>query len=518
MSRESYDAVPYPARAFFETHPQNLQTVATVYGLTPPPIETARVLELGCAGGGNIIPMAYALPGATFVGIDYSPRQIEDAKRVADAVGVNNLALHATSITDITPDFGRFDYIIAHGVFSWVPHDVQEAIFRVGRENLSEHGVTYVSFNVFPGGYTQLWLREMLMFHAPPGSAASGSERVRHAHEFFDVAMQSLRAHGHPSADVLSRGMIPRDQPEAQILHELFEDSNEPMYFQDFARRAGEHGLQYLADAGTNEAPFEQSIPVVKALLDSIDPQDVIRREQYLDFLRGNQFRRALLVHSDRVVDRKRLRERVEQLFVLTMLQTDAPPDAIASEQQPVEFVKHRGPGLTVKGRLNKVVLAAICDAHPRAVRVGELIDRAAEALKIPAADLPAQRARAVDVMLGAWLTGVLVFYVTPPPRARLDAGERPEASTYARYQCANRQRQLINLRHEVINMPDAMLPLLQLLDGTRTRAQLADAVIASNFLGPPSQFPNRSAMSDAARRTVEEILQNGAKYGLLVG
>ena len=145
MSRESYEAAPYPPAPFVESHPSNLQTIATVLGLDPPAIETARVLELGCATGGNIVPMAAALPGATFVGIDYSPRQIEEARGFANAVGASNLRLELRSILDIDRDFGTFDYIIAHGVFSWVPPDVQDKILRICRET---HGLDIPIFTL----------------------------------------------------------------------------------------------------------------------------------------------------------------------------------------------------------------------------------------------------------------------------------------------------------------------------------------------------------------------------------
>ena len=124
----SYDAVPYPDYSYFESHPDRVATMATLFGMKPPPVDRCRVLELGCAGGGNLIPMAYGLPQSEFVGIDTSARQIAAGQEKASALGLKNVTLQPLDILDVNTDHGQFDYIIAHGVFSWVPRVVQDKI------------------------------------------------------------------------------------------------------------------------------------------------------------------------------------------------------------------------------------------------------------------------------------------------------------------------------------------------------------------------------------------------------
>ena len=125
--------------------------MASLYGLASPGLENARVLEMGCAAGGNLLPFALNHPNAQVVGIDLSPQQIEAGQRVAEAAGARNLDLRAMSLTDITAEFGEFDYIICHGVFSWVPPDVRDAILRICRTNLAPEGIAYISYNIYPG-------------------------------------------------------------------------------------------------------------------------------------------------------------------------------------------------------------------------------------------------------------------------------------------------------------------------------------------------------------------------------
>jgi len=66
----SYDEVPYESQSFPQSHPNRLATLGRLFGLSPAPVAQCRVLELGCASGGNLIPMAYHLPESEFVGLD----------------------------------------------------------------------------------------------------------------------------------------------------------------------------------------------------------------------------------------------------------------------------------------------------------------------------------------------------------------------------------------------------------------------------------------------------------------
>ncbi|HXV73592.1 MAG TPA: class I SAM-dependent methyltransferase, partial [Sphingomonadales bacterium] len=161
----SYDLVPYHSLPFAGTHPNHLAAIATIFGMKPPAIETCRILEMACASGGNIIPMAAYLPGCEAVGIDLSARQIEEGEKTIKALGLKNIELRCHGIQDISAKLGKFDYIIAHGVYSWVTDDVRKKIVAVCKENLTENGVAYVSYNTYPGWHMPQALREMMLYH-----------------------------------------------------------------------------------------------------------------------------------------------------------------------------------------------------------------------------------------------------------------------------------------------------------------------------------------------------------------
>src|SRR5436190_23362618 len=89
----SYDEVPYKSYPYPQSHPDRLATVATLFGMEPPPLDNCRVLELGCCSGGNLIPMAERFPGRRFVGVDYSQRQVAEGQATLKELGLENIEL-----------------------------------------------------------------------------------------------------------------------------------------------------------------------------------------------------------------------------------------------------------------------------------------------------------------------------------------------------------------------------------------------------------------------------------------
>ncbi|HEV3386835.1 MAG TPA: class I SAM-dependent methyltransferase, partial [Gemmata sp.] len=162
----SYDEVPYECHPYPQTHPSRLATIATLFGLSPPPVDNCRVLELGCAGGGNLIPMAEALPESSFVGVDLSLRQIGDGETIVRNLGLMNISLRHASIADVDESYGMFDYVICHGVFSWVPQSTQRKILDISAKCLTPNGVAYVSYNTYPGWHMRGMIRDMMRYHA----------------------------------------------------------------------------------------------------------------------------------------------------------------------------------------------------------------------------------------------------------------------------------------------------------------------------------------------------------------
>ena len=248
----SYDEVPYESHPYAQTHPSRLAVVARLFGLTPPPIETARVLELGAAAGGNLVPIAEAFPDSWCVGIDLSARQVADGEQWVRKLGLRNVSLRHASITDVDDTYGTFDYVICHGVFSWVPTAVREAILDVCARRLAPNGVAYVSYNTYPGWHMRGMIRDMMRYHALRFSDTT--QRVGQARALLDFLAQSCRQDGPYPTLLKSELESVRRQADHYLFHEHLEEVNDPLYFHQFVAMAKAHGLRYLGEARVGDA------------------------------------------------------------------------------------------------------------------------------------------------------------------------------------------------------------------------------------------------------------------------
>src|SRR6185436_796680 len=190
-----YDELPYLGGPFVQTHPDHLATIATLFGIAPPAVERSRVLELGCGDGGNLIPIAFALPESSCTGIDLAGSAIDRGQRLIQAVRLGNIRLQQLDVMDVNAHFGEFDYIIAHGLYSWVPPHIREQILNICESHLAPNGIAFISYNTYPGGHLRDSLREMMRFHTR--NTVSPRDRVTQARELLQFLVD---AHPEPDA------------------------------------------------------------------------------------------------------------------------------------------------------------------------------------------------------------------------------------------------------------------------------------------------------------------------------
>lgn len=488
---ESYEEVPYPGYPYPETHPDRLATIATLFGLTPAPPERCRVLELGCGDGGNLIPMAWALPGSRFVGVELSERAVATARAEISALGLANIEIHRLDLCAIGPEFGPFDYLIAHGLYSWVPAPVGEKIFALARAHLTPQGVAYISYDTLPGGRLRQAAREMMLYHAR--RAEDPAAKVRLARELL-AALRDALAPGDPYRVFLA-AEIERLSARADpfLYHDELAEVYQPVYFHEFAAQADRHGLAYLGEANFHDM---RKPPLPAAAAEALQGafQDALSGEQYLDFLRCRCFRRTLLCRREAPLDRRLAPERLEKLYVASAFAPAGPADLRWGA--PVEF---RGPHerkALSDHPLAKAALSALAERWPEALAFRELLGRVGAALAPAQAD-----ARSLaEMLLEAYAADVVELHVWAAPVAAL-AGERPQAAAPARRQALSRG-EVTTLRHTTVRLEgEGERRLLALLDGTRDRAALL------RDLALPEISPER----------LEENLARLARLGLLV-
>ena len=313
-TQSSYDEVPYESVAFPQTHPDRLATVATLLGMRPAAAEQCRVLELGCGMGDNLIPMAVSLPESTFLGIDLSERQIAAGRDVVGSLELPNVELRQGDLRDLPRDLGAFDYIICHGVYSWVAADVRDRILEICAGHLADNGVAYVSYNTYPGWHMRAMIRDMMHYHA--AQFRDPKVRVQQARNLLSFLAKSVVGSSNPYSLLLQAELNKvRESRDSYLFHEHLEDVNDPVYFHEFVEHAARHKLKYLGEADLRLMMPGNFPPDVANVLQML-AADLVHLEQYMDFLRNRTFRQTLLCRESVAVNYQLRADRLRPYYV----------------------------------------------------------------------------------------------------------------------------------------------------------------------------------------------------------
>lgn len=511
----TYDEVPYASQAFAQTHPDRLATIARIFGLAPPPIEHGRVLELGCASGGNLVPMAYGLPGSSFVGVDYSARQVADGRRRIAALGLANVRIEQASILDVDETWGRFDYIVCHGVFSWVEPAVQERILQIAARQLSEHGIAYVSYNTYPGWHMRESVRHMMRYHAMPFDSAP--ERIEQARALLRFLAGAVPREGHAYGQMLGTELELLSRcSDSYLFHEHLEPTNTPLYFHQFAERAQAVGLQYLGEADFAAMLTARFPPAVAETLEAISA-DIVHLEQYMDFVRNRQFRQTLLCREGLKVRRALSPAVMDGLFLACPARRDEPGPLDLRAGVPVTFRKSGGALASTDHPVSKAALELLSEVWPLGLEPHALLARACGRL-----DAPDDGRLAMQDLFQCVLSGLVELRSWQPPCVAR-AGERPRASGCAAMECATSEI-VTSLRHEAVRLDPFSRALLPLLDGQRDRAALVERIlgdVAAGRMPPPRRAHGPDGGEDVlavASAALDRSLDSLSAQGLLTG
>ncbi|MGH1600314.1 methyltransferase regulatory domain-containing protein [Campylobacter majalis] len=313
--REYYNEAPYFSAAFTDSSPIRLNAIGELLNLNPAPLKNARILELGCAYGGNIMPFALHYPDADVVGIDISGVQVNGGNEIAKNIGLTNFKLLEKDILSLNSDdikmLGKFDYIIAHGLYSWVRDNVKNSILALIKAVLNPNGIAYVSYNVMPGWSSFSLLREYMLFASKDEKVPS--IRLQKAKDELKFLQDYLKTNLQDKLDPTLRDTqkllltqlnflqnITKDNKnDYYIQHEFLETHNDPIYFKDFINKIDKVGLCYLLDSSLDDI-FKSQIGVYRfdAHLNK-NYKKRVDKEQMLDFMLNRSFRKSLIMHKD---------------------------------------------------------------------------------------------------------------------------------------------------------------------------------------------------------------------------
>lgn len=515
---EPYDAVPYEGRPVPLSHPDHLALHALRAGLDAAPPSRCRVLEIACAEGANLLPMAFHLPDSRFVGVDGAATQIGAGLEARDRLGVENLELRHARIEDLDPDqLGEFDYIIAHGVLSWVPPAVRDSLMAIAGRCLAPNGVAFVSFNCAPGWSIRNEMRRALIANAEGDDEPA--RRIRELLSLFATSPVREMPYSAILADEAQRALAHRD---AYLLHEYLEPDNHAFGFGEITGLASAHGLVHLAELGSATADPRIERGLLAGLFDAVG--DRVRAEELVELMLFRSFRLSTFRRADATVAPPGL-ALAEQLTFAAAIHASDPRvsfDAGVAET----FVTERGVEVSASSAPLKAALVALGRAYPNGLRLGPLVEavslllesrRLGSLLPLTEDDLRALRADLLEL-------GALGYVRLRLREVSLTADvERPRVNALTRVE-AERTGVVSNPYHEVIELDALSRQLVSQLDGTRSLDALVTfasqrvetgVVVLRDGDGEPLPVDTIDAvLPELVRRAVERLARGGILAG----
>ncbi len=468
----SYDKIPYESRSYPQSHPDRLATLGRLFGMNPAPITKCkcRVLEMGCASGGNLIPMAYHIPESEFIGIDLSMSQVKLGQKIIQDLGLKNIRIVHGNIMDINSSWGLFDYIICHGVYSWVSDEVQEKILSVASKNLTPQGIAYISYNTYPGWHIREMIRHIMLYHA--NQFEEPNERIGQARAFMDFLARSIAKKDTTYNLLLQNELnLIQQSQDWYLFHDHLEEVNVPIYFYQFVERAERHGLQYLGEAEFSTMLTSGFPKEISTTLERISP-DIIHAEQYMDFLRNRLFRQTLLCHKEISLKRNLGTESIEGLWIASNVYPET-GEVDLTQGKKQTFRSSIGSTVETDFPLTKSALWILKRYWPRAIDFEHLLWEANESLGgnfLNEGDHEKLRALAED-LLHCYAANIVELH-TWQANFISHVTKQPKVSSLAAYQIEH-HLPVTNQRHEVVQVDSLTKQIILTLDGTNDRKEI---------------------------------------------
>src|SRR5688572_17415148 len=338
------------------------------------------------------------------------------------------------AVEDVPDALGPFDYVVAHGLYSWVPAPARRRILEICGDRLAPHGVAYVSFNAYPGWHVREVVRRMMLRQAR--GASDPAEQVRRGLELVKRVADAQPSE-HPMGAALRREWERLSKARVgQVYHDELAPINQPFWLDDFLADASRHGLKFLAEAQLESVVAPSGDAALAAAIDESahDADDAAEREQYADFFRVRHFRQTLLCRANVDVRRPVDPARARSMWVTTQAKPEsARPDVRTAAVE--RFRSPRGAVVSTNQPLAKAALVTLAEASPHTLTFDELgrdaRSRCDAGAPAPAPAPPDELERILLSLLG----GAMLELHVRPPRFVLEPSPRPRASALARAQ-----------------------------------------------------------------------------------
>jgi len=502
--QKSYDDAPYKSKTFYYTQPGRQQMVLKLLGFKTPDLKNARVLEIGCSFGGNIIPFALENPKAEVIGIDLSSVQIEEGNRIIENLGLENIRLIHQNVLDFDEKLGKFDYIICHGVFSWVNEEVQRGILDVIKNHLSENGSAILSYNTYPGWKNLEVARDVMLFRDEMlknrGEQINESNAVKYGRGAIEFLSQFSILN-----EKIKDGITGiKEKDDYYILHEYFEENNKPMYLYDFNKMLLEHQLIHVVDSDLMKT-FPNISNEIEEKLSAECGSDNIAKEQYYDFLLDRQFRISIVTHEAN-------KEKIN-------ISKDVRIDDLKEIDIRGKYEKNKDGFYTIENNEIKdeevsLILDILSETYPNTITIDELEKKVREKNKLENNNV---YANAVYLMYGK-LVEAYSNKLTVKKEEKVKIN--PKYKNYLNYFITNSNPVIAfasyqgTVNYDVIN--PVMLSIITLFDGTKTDEDIFNILLEKEKEGEVVISCEEGSSKEEVIRNNIEICRNFVEINFL--
>lgn len=455
----AYDEVAYPSPILPELLPERLRAEAILHGFDASPAATARLLEIGCGDGLNLIAHTALNPQGFGTGFDLSAAAVARGRAEAELAEVEHVELSVDDIATFPVEGETYDYITCHGVLTWVPDALRPRIIEIIAGRLAPGGVAYLGYDCTPAS----GMKSMLVPFLRERARANGtlSEKVHDA--VAAIAMLSRNQ----AADSLLKPQLEQlveDLPrfeEGYFYHDWLAEHYAPLSLDWLMEQAGQNGLAVAGSIGNYDLSAFALDGDGAALFDAT-ADDPGERLLTIEMLTGpRNFHRDILVRRGHpplpVGERFR---RLSYAFDGTREPVDEVTAGMAGAYR--YSVRERVFVVTAHPDI-KAVLDCLYEASPNELGYDAL--RVATGLSDTALD---------DALAASLTRNILAAHSTPQPFTATP-GERPCAFSVARRLAAHGYA--INLRGHRVALEPGAARCLMLCDGTHTRDEIAAAL-----------------------------------------
>ncbi|MCC6624691.1 MAG: methyltransferase regulatory domain-containing protein [Deltaproteobacteria bacterium] len=456
---------PWPGPALPCAHPDRMGLFGALHGLATADVRGARVLEIGCREGNNLLPLAATWPGASFVGLEADPALAVAAAERARAAGLGNVSILGGGVAAFAspgaPELGAFDYVVAHGVLARLPEAERGALWGLIRRALAPHGMALVTFDTWPGHHVLEPIRRLMRYHTE--AIPDPEARIQQARAIARFHVRRWhQVHG-PTRGVLQQRLLGELDAlsDAELERELLGPEVHPAFFEDAVAEAAAHELTWVANARASEPRLRWMPSSIRAFLAGVD--DMARQQQYMDFFVDQRFRTSLFCRADAPLRRQAHVDEFMGLFVAPR------PDVDAAD----EAMRPRAPASPRPSSQALWLLERVVAPLTRPTRADELVARAV------AEGFPGQPFEAKVAVTELFFADLIELARTPAPvlARRLEADTRPLATSLARLAASQGAVSVTSLWHRDVLLLEVERQALARCDGATTADVIVEAV-----------------------------------------